>query len=170
MNRRDSLKNIIFLSTAVYLLPGCEFETFKFYEHLPLEKKQFRLIRHLMTTILPDGERKISSQENALDFLMGRLNDCYPKIDIQNYLTGLTDFESHLSTALEKPFKNLSAEEQVVAITFDENSDLISKETQFFIKATKDLTVEYVTKSEQFLTEQMEYEFVPGRYIACKKV
>jgi len=170
MNRRDSVKNIIFFSSAFYLLPGCQFESFKSYENLPLEKNQFRLIRHIMTSILPKEKGKTSTADDALDFLMTRLNDCYPSLDVQNYLTGLTDFENYLSTSFEKSFKKLTDEERIVAIRFDNNSDLISKEAQSFINTTKDLSVEYLTKSEGYLTQYMDYEFVPGRYIACKDV
>ncbi len=170
MKRREAIRNVILVSAGFTLLPSCDFETFKVYENLPLEKEQYQLIRQLQKTILPKKEIQIKSPETPLDFSLTILNDCFKMEDIQEYLSGLAEFQLFLSEKKEKPFKKLEPTEQLEIITSISEGEDSSDALKFFIDTNKELAVEYFTQSEYFLTTHLEFEFVPGRYIGCASV
>jgi hypothetical protein len=170
MKRRKAIRNIILVSSGFALLPSCDFETFKVYENLPLEKEQYKLIRLLQNTILPKKEIQIKSPETVLDFSLSFLNDCYKMEDIQEYLAGLADFQLFLTEKKEKPFKKLEPSKQLEVITAAAEGDDSSDALKFFMETNKGLAVRYFTQSEYFLTTHLEFEFVPGRYIGCATV
>jgi len=170
MNRRTSIRHIILISSGVTLLPSCDFETFRVYENLPLKKDQFRLIRQLQQTILPIKNTLTKSTETPFDFVLTRLNDCYAMEDLKKYLKGLADFQKYLSEKYDTSFENLDSNKKMEAITFADNAKESSVAMSFFIKTNKSLTVEHFTKSEDFLKNHLDFEFVPGRYLGCVNI
>ena len=170
MKRREAIRNVILVSAGFTLLPSCDFETFKVYENVPLEKEHYQLIRLLQNIILPKKEIQIKSPETPLNFSLTVLNDCFKMEDIQEYLAGLNDFQLYLTEKKQKPFKKLEPTEQLDFLTDALEGEDTTDALKYFIETNKELAVKYFTQSEYFLTTHLEFEFVPGRYIGCATV
>ena len=88
------------------------------------------------------------------------LNDCYSPKDINKYLTGLDEFSESI-----KVYNNNNNN----SLVFDDLENLESKSENyiFFINTTKNLSITHFTTSEFYLTEYLNYEYAPSRYIGC---
>jgi len=170
MLRRDALRNIILASIGVSILPSCDFESFKTYQHLPLKKRQFRLIRAIQKTILPLGDVQAEIEEPSLDFMLKVINDCLSKKEINKYLQGLYKFENHIATLSDLNFDKQDVKEQLALIDMSFKEENTSTELNFFMKTNKELTVDYLSKSRYYQTTYFDYEFMPGRYLGCINV
>ena len=55
------------------------------------------------------------------------------------------------------------------SLIFDNINSLdgISEKIRFFINTTKDLSITHFTTSEFYMTEYLNYEYAPSRYIGC---
>ena len=86
------------------------------------------------------------------------LNDCYSPDDINYYLSGLDEYSEFINT------KNNNH-----SLIFDNINSLdgISEKIRFFINTTKDLSITHFTTSEFYMTEYLNYEYAPSRYIGC---
>lgn len=170
MKRRTAIRNLTILSAGTILFPACDNETFTVYEHLPLEKKQFRLIRQIQDTLLPNKTPEFTATESPLDFLLTMLNDCYKMKDVEKYMAGITEYQNYLSTNLKSDFKDLTPEQKLSAVQFVPVKPEAYPSASFFINVTKDLTVRHFVQSKYYQLQQMDFEFVPGRYLGCAAV
>ncbi len=170
MNRRQAIRQIIIVSSGLAVLPACDFQgsngLVKTYEHLALSKKQYTLIGELQKSILPLKEVSVDLASQRLDYLLTRINDCYSMEDIQQYLSGLGDFEQYMTKQFDKPYAKLEPAQKT------ETLELIAKDKQAsnmqtFINTNKALTVEHFTRSEQYQTDHFGFEFAPNRYSGC---
>ncbi|MEL6988640.1 MAG: gluconate 2-dehydrogenase subunit 3 family protein, partial [Bacteroidota bacterium] len=112
MKRREALKSLILVGAGISILPSCNFETFPILDKLPLEKDQFRLIRLVQHTILPQVSDLDEDLNGPLNFAVHKLNDCYKPEDIEKYLSGLSTFQSKLETE-EIKFKKTEPSDQL---------------------------------------------------------
>jgi len=172
MKRREALRNIVVVSSGSMILSSCDFESFKVYDNLPFEKSQFRLIRDLQKLILPKTGEIVDIKEDTLDYSLSVLNDCYDKEDIEKYLKGLMEFETHLKEKFNSNFAKLEDEQKwaMISNNGEVGNPKASDEWNYFLKTTKNLAVENFTQSQNFLVNQMEYEYMPNRYIGCAQV
>ena len=106
------------------------------------------------------------SRKQRLNYLLSRINDCYSTEDIQQYLTGLGDFEQYITEQFNKPFKKLESAQKAETLNLILNNEQASN-MQAFIKTNKALTVEHFTRSEQYQTGHFGFEFAPNRYSGC---
>lgn len=167
MKRREVLRNICLATIGASLFPSCEFETFQTYEHLPLQKKQLRLIREIQKVILPVSTLEEKIEETPLHFMLSRINACYSKADIQKYLTGLKSFEQYITKLNKDGFQGEEPKRQLEILSATFTDDKVSSDLSYFLEHTKDLTVQHLTKSRYYYTTHYDYQFMPGRYIGC---
>ncbi len=173
MNRRKAIQCLSVAAVAIPLLPGCNTTEFKVYEFLPIEKKDYSLIEQLAQLILPKGNLDITTPELTLDFILTNINDCHKPADQEKYLEGLKLFHFHLSGG--KPdkkiaFHKLDSEEQFAALEFLQKGSSGSESLKHFYHITKSLTQLHFTSSDYFMTNYLDFEFIPARFNGCVPV
>ncbi len=106
------------------------------------------------------------------------LNDCSKKADQQAFFKGMGEWLTDLTQKLyNKRFAECSKQEKLTAVlnTFEKKpeqknpnppDDKYSKELHGFFGTVKGLTVFGYTESQYFMTKEIVYELVPGRYNA----
>ncbi len=171
MKRRQAIRQIVVVSSGLALLPSCDFQSGaarKTYQHLPLNKSQYRLIEALQTAIFPTEKMPLSDTETPIDYMLTRINDCFSMEDIEKYLTGLKSFQERVqSSRFGKPFEQLSPEKQQQVLEEGFPDKTTSSTAQKFVETNKRLIVEYFTRSENYQVNHFEYEFIPSRYSGC---
>lgn len=169
MKRRAALQHILIGATGVMFFPACNFDREIFYKNILIEKDQRILLSDFTNSLLPKDIELFSSPEPTQHFILNNLNQCFAAEDIQKFMNGLRQSQSYLNEKAGKPFSEL---------TPDENTDFFlqlqdeqaSKEMKYFFSTTKNLAVKHFTTSEKFMTEQLDYEMVPSRYVGCVEI
>lgn len=90
--------------------------------------------------------------------------------DVEKYMAGITEYQNYLSTNLKSDFKDLTPEQKLSAVQFVPVKPEAYPSASFFINVTKDLTVRHFVQSKYYQLQQMDFEFVPGRYLGCAAV
>ena len=173
MKRRTAIQGIIAASAGAALLPACNFfqEPLKVYANLPLDRAQRGLIDQLSNTLLPTAKIEgLTTLEPTLDFMLGMLNDCYPKEEVDKYLTGFTAFQTHLKEKYQSSFSKLPAEKATELISELQTSETIPEELKYFFSTTKQLTQKHFTSSEYYQKKYLDFEFAPARYEGCASI
>lgn len=170
MKRRKAIQSIAAATSAIVLLPSCEFESGPVYANLPLESSQKKLIGQLSDAVLPKGDLVISTPESTLDFLLTVINDCYSPEDIEKYVLGLGEFQNYIDQNYNRSFKNLNEETKVEVLSYLSKSEDRAESMKYFYHITKRLTVQHFTTSEYFLTTYLDYEYMPYRYHGCVNI
>ena len=190
MKRRDLLKSIIVVSAGTVIFPACEMfrEPLPVYSNLTLNREEFNLIGLLSDAILPKGELVVENPETTSEFILTMVNDCYEKEDCEKYVAGLKNFMQLTQGKYNNTFPKLEKAQQLEFLTAvpemkeepktepnvanQENTTepmekpLFTKleATQFFYGTTRWLTIKHFTGSEYFLTNHLDWKFVPGNY------
>ena len=170
MKRRKAIQNIVLVGAAATLLPACNLfqEPLKVYENVPLDRTQRTVLSQLSETILPKkGMDKLSTPETTLDFTLTMLNDCSPQEDIDKYLAGFTDFQTHLVEKYKQTFPNLKPAQVTELMTYLTTSEEVPEKMKYFFNTTNGLTQQHFKSSEYYLKNYLDFEFVPGRYEGC---
>ena len=174
MKRRTAIQGIIAVSASAAFLPSCNFfqEPLKVYANLPLDRAQRGLINQLSNTLLPTNNIEgLTTLEPTLDFMLGMLNDCYAKEEVDKYLAGLNAFQTQLKEKDQTPISELPAEkvtEKIISFIKElETSETTSDELKYFFSTTKQLSQKHFTSSEYYQKKYLDFEFAPGRYEGC---
>jgi len=95
------------------------------------------------------------------------VDDCTKKKDQEIFIKGMGEFDSVPKKMFNKTFAGCSKKEKEdVLKSFEKKDNGYSKELQAFYQTVKGLTVFGYTESKYFMTKEIVYELVPGRYNA----
>lgn len=169
MKRRSALQHLLIGATGVMLFPACDFENEIIYNNILIEKSQRNLLSDITSSILPKAEIEIINPEPTQHFILNNINQCFDKKDIEKFMSGLAKSQMYLKEKFNKRFSKLSAEENM-AFLKSFQSEEISEEMKYFFNTTKSLAVQHFTGSEKYMTEQLDYEMVPSRYLGCVEI
>ena len=158
MKRRNAIQNIALITGGSILFPSCKFSDEYIVGDKVLNYDQLNLIKEVSEYILPIENLNVESPESLTEFITTMLNDCYSLKDINKYLTGLDEFS-----------ESIKVHNNDNSLIFDDLYSLESKSENyiFFINTTKRLSIRHFTTSEFYLTEYLNYEYAPSRYIGC---
>ena len=171
MKRRQAIKNLVIITSAAAILPGCQPEDRgPVYENIPLDRKQRALLDQFTEALLPRGESGVTTPETTTDFVLTVFNDCRSPEDIQKYMTGLTEFQTYIKQQYNSDFGSLGAEKQSEVFTYLSTTEELAEPLKFFFETTRGMTIEHFTSSEFYLKNVMQWEFVPGRFEGCAAV
>jgi hypothetical protein len=171
MHRRQALQHLVILTSAAALLPGCQpEEKAPVYARVPLDRKQRKLLEQFTEALLPIAKTEVKTPEKTVDFTLTVLNDCHSPEDIEKYLAGLTELQTHLQQKYRGKFEALSTEQQAEVFTFLSGKEGVSEPLKFFFETTRDRSIEHLTSSEFFMKNVLDWEFAPGRYAGCAPV
>lgn len=170
MKRREALQQIAVLTAAAAVLPACDFEAVPVLDNIPLERKQWRSLEWLANQILPTEDLAVTTPETRTEFVLRMVNDCYEPEDIQRFVAGLQGFDQYLQDQFETSYKQLNEEQTVQLLTQLQAGEGTPEDIQYLFETTRGLTRQHFTSSEYFMTKYLDYEFAPGRYLACVPV
>lgn len=170
MNRRQAIQQLAIMGTGLALYPACNMEKVPEYVRVPLDRKRYRLFRQISEGILPADHSLYLTREPRSEYILTILNDCTSSIEIDQFLKGLTSFQDYLDENGIKSLENLNNEELDELFDYLENSKSSDDNLFQFYRTTKNLARQHFTTSEKFMTEEMDYEFVPARYIGCADI
>tara|TARA_B100001057_G_scaffold131511_1_gene130753 strand:+ start:7769 stop:8254 length:486 start_codon:yes stop_codon:yes gene_type:complete len=158
MRRRDAVQNIALITSGSILFPSCKFSNEYIVGDKVLDYDQLKLIKELSEYILPIKNLKVDNPEDLTDFIITMLNDCYSPMDMNSYLSGLDEYN-----------ESIKVKNNDHSLIFDNINSLEAKseKIKFFINTTKNLSITHFTTSEFYLTEYLNYEYAPSRYLGC---
>jgi hypothetical protein len=174
MHRRTVIKNLVLIIGGAALLPACDRKEGKAsvsLKNLDISADQEKLVGDICETIIPKTNTPGAKDLGLHLFVFKMLDDCYKKDDQQAFITGMEQFTDAVKGKYGKPFSDLSQkqrEDTLLSIEKDkdEKSTANPKELKSFYGIIKGQTVNGYVKSKYFMTKQVVYELVPGRYNA----
>jgi hypothetical protein len=170
MQRRALIKQLVFATGAILVIPSCVQDTGKV--SIPLKKLQIKgsdekLMAELAETIIPTTNTPGAKDISAHLFVLNMIDDCYKTKDQQRFLKGLTTFKKKTDEQFGKSFVACSPVEKETLLKDLEAPRGGNTDLQYFYTVTKELTVQAYTSSKFYLTNIQVYQLVPGRYKGC---
>jgi len=179
MDRRSALRNLALVIGSAALLPRCTMKMpVTHYSHFDVTMDQESLVADMAETIIPKTATPGARDLNLDQFVWLMLNDCSKKADQQAFFKGMGEFNDLTQKLYSKRFSECSKDQKLAVLnTFekkpgdkDKKDNKYSKDLQAFYGTVKGLTVFGYTESKYFMTKEIVYELVPGRYNAMYPV
>jgi hypothetical protein len=135
------------------------------FTKIPLERKTWKVFQQFAEAIVPVDHEIFQTLEPRANYILNILNDCTPQLEVEEFNAGLQQFEEYIdqnyrgridTTAedeLDKLFSELKASEDEAIVNF--------------YATTRNLAKQHFTTSEKYMTEQLEFKFIPGPYLGC---
>jgi hypothetical protein len=168
MDRRTAIRNLALVIGGTALLPACTAHNpVAHFKHFDISSDQQTLITDMAETIIPKTGTPGATDLNLYGFIMKMLDDCTGKKDQQAFLKGMGEFAEVPKKLFGKSFADCSKKEKEdVLRSFEKKDNTYSKDLLAFYSTVKGLTVFGYTESKYFMTKEVVYELVPGRYNA----
>lgn len=173
MQRRTLIKQLVFATGAIVLIPSCMQDTSKasiLLEKIKVSGSQEKLMAELAETIIPATDTPGAKDVSAHLFALMMIDDCYKKEDQEKFLTGLKAFEKKTDDQFDKSFIKCSPEERKALLTELDAKKADNTDLDYFYRQTKKLTIQAYTTSKFYLTNVQVYKLVPGRFHGCVPV
>lgn len=136
---------------------------------LKLDAAQQALVANVTEIILPKTGTPGAKDLGLHLFVFKMLDDCYPKEKHEAFVNGLDDFDAAAKKQYGHSFNECSVKERtafVSGIDQHSNNEKDTSKLMAFYRTVKNQTVFGYTTSKYFMTKQIVYELVPGRYNA----
>jgi len=168
MDRRTAIQNLALVIGGAVLLPRCtKRNPTAHFKHFDITFDQQSLITEMAETIIPKTDTPGATDLNLYGFAMKMVDECTKKQDQETFLKGMAEFDAVPKKIFNKPFVDCNKQEkQSVLKSFEQKDNTYSKELLAFYQTVKGLTVFGYTESKYFMTKEIVYELVPGRYNA----
>ncbi len=166
MDRRTAIRNLAIVIGGAALLPACtsQHPTVKF-KHFDIDFDQQTLVTDIAETIIPKTNTPGATDLNLYAFVMLMVDDCTKKADQQAFLKGMDEFNSVPKKLFGKSFSECSKKEkEAVLLSFEKKGNGYSADLLAFYNTVKNYTLFGYTNSKYFMTKEVVYELVPGRY------
>lgn len=171
VNRRTALKQFLFVSAGVAVLPAClqedKSKSSMLLKNFQLSGQQEKTLEELTETILPATGTPGAKAVYAHLFVLKMLDDCYKKEDQQKFVTGLAAFEKETKQKYNQSFAQCSKtqrDEMVAGINAKKDG---KDDLAFFYSNTKRLTIQGYSTSKFYLSNVQVYKMIPGKYKGC---
>ncbi len=171
INRRLAVRHLTILAGAAALLPGClshsQDEQAAAYplRHVVLSASQEKLLAEVCETLIPKTTTPGAKDLNLSLYVLKMLDDCTPTKDQQSFVAGLGQFATVATKQLGQSFEASSAAQRLAFLQrIDQQSQAFPEAVVAFYRAARQLAIDGYTGSKYFLTKQVAYELIPGRY------
>ena len=174
---------------SAVLLPSClknNSVTYVHLKNLDLNADQEKLIGDICETIIPKTDTPGAKDLNIHLFVLKMLDECYKKTDQQAIITGMAQFTDLVNKKYNQSFSDLNVKDREAVLNGIETEakkqnpvpgktparsmkpqkHLDANPINAFYWAIKQQTLFGYTTSQYFMTKQIVYELVPGRYNA----
>lgn len=164
------MKNIVFVSAGMALVPSCMSDRSKsslLLKKIKISPEDEALMAEFCETILPKTSTPGAKDLSVHLYVLMMVDDCRKKEDQDKFIKGLEAFKKLSQQTIDKDFVKATPAERKILMDailgkIDEENELNA-----FFKMTKGLTIQAYTSSEFFLTKVQVYELVPSRYHGC---
>ncbi|WP_426668102.1 gluconate 2-dehydrogenase subunit 3 family protein [Mucilaginibacter sp. McL0603] len=168
MDRRTAIRNLAIVIGGAVLLPACtKHNPIAHFKHFDIDLDQQTLITDMAETVIPKTNTPGATDLNLYGFIMKMMDDCTKKEDQQTFLKGMREFNTVPQKLFKKDFAACTKQQkEEVLKSFEKKDNGYSKDLLSFYNTVKGLTVFGYTESKYFLTKEVVYELIPGRYNA----
>jgi hypothetical protein len=178
MHRRTVIKNLALIIGGAALLPSCMQEKGKAsiaLKNVDVSADQEKLIGDMAETIIPKTNTPGAKDLQLHLFVLKMVDDCCTKKDQQAFMTGMEQFNKLIKDKYSRSFSECDIKQREQALLSieqdkDPKSTTYPAELKTFYGIVKGQTVNGYTTSKYFMTKQVVYELVPGRYNALYPV
>lgn len=162
MNRRQAIQQIAVAGAAITLFPGCRLEEIPVYAKIPLERKSWKVLKHLAEAVLPVDYEAYPAPEPRAIYMLNVLNDCTSKEKLDAFLAGFERFQIQLEEQKTKRLDKMSNEDLDAFVQQLEGEQ--DEEIGAFYTQLKSLAQHHFTTSERFMKEELDFRFIPTKY------
>lgn len=173
VNRRHAIKQFLFVSAGIALVPACMQDKSKasvILKNLAINNHQEKLLAELSETIIPVTNTPGAKDISAHLFVLKMMDDCYSTADQQKFMKGMDAFNIQCKTQFGDYFVICTPEQRVKFVQQAETDKNKTADLNFFYNTVKRLTIQAYTSSKFYLTKINVYKMVPGRYHGCVPV
>jgi len=163
MTRREAIQQIAVGSAAIALFPACNLEEIPIYSKIAFDRKQWKTLRYFAEALLPVDYEKYPTAEPRTEFMLNILNDCTPKKDLDQFLSGFQTFQKYLKDQKLSKLDKLDDVQLDELFNYLEGRDVAEDLGSFYYQSKK-LAKQHFTGCERFMKEEMDYRFIPGKY------
>jgi len=173
MNRRTVLKNLALVVGGAVLLPSCvhcDGTKYVQLKHVKINDGQQDLIADVAETIIPKTATPGAKDLNLPAFVLKMIDDCFNKKEQEAFVAGLVAFDAKVKKEHGKNFGELdSKQREAILVGIEKGAQNTKPNTKpdpvtTFFWGVKGQTVFGYTNSQYFMTKEIVYELVPGRY------
>lgn len=178
MNRRTYIKSIL----SVGILGTASYSMFKWFDiNQPIDANTLHdheaLIAELAEVIIPKTDTPGAKDALVHQFIIKVMLNCNHARQQQIFLRGLEDLESYTLNHYQRSFLKCGQEEKEAVVRyFSEHAaysiEILNKVQkklwgQSFFTKFRNLTVEGYCLSQQGATLGLNYDYIPGNFVAC---
>ena len=167
VSRRTALKQVLFVSAGLALLPSCFRKTppasIKL-KNIVLDADDENVLAALADTLIPKTNTPGAKDVSAHHFTMTMVDDCFKKEDQQRWLEGMKAFDKLCRDKYSHAFEKCTPEERASLLTTLEAGKADTDAAAYFYQTSKRLIIQGYTSSEYYLTKVQVYELVPARF------
>ncbi len=170
MNRRSALRNFVFISAGVAVLPYCKEEGGKVsiaLKKIRINADQEKLLAAITETIIPTTDTPGAKEVSSHLFALTMVDDCASPEEQEKFLKGMQQFEELTKKRFGKSFTQCTPSQREELLRDIQKKEGIAKEVTDFFNAIKGLTLQSYLTSEYYMTNVQKFEMVPGRYHGC---
>jgi hypothetical protein len=170
VNRRSAIKQLLYVSAGMALLPACLQHTSRAsltLKNIQVDGDQEKMLAELVETIIPATTTPGAKALSAHLFTLIMMDDCYKKEEQQQWISGLKAFEQASKKLNGRSFLESTTAQREAVLTAMEAGWNNKDDVSFFYRTTKHLTIQAYTSSKYFLTNVNIYELVPARFKGC---
>ncbi|OKS85565.1 gluconate 2-dehydrogenase subunit 3 family protein [Mucilaginibacter polytrichastri] len=184
MNRRTVIKNLALIIGGATLLPSCFQEHGKAsmaFKKINVSADQERFVADVAETIIPKTDTPGAKDLSLHLFVLKMVDDCFSKKDQDAFMAGLDKLSKEAEKRYDKPFGQCSQQQRESLLTELDQKQMAYQKAQnahgknlkkelpaddmlAFYGITKGETIFGYTNSKYFMTKQIVYELIPGRY------
>ena len=132
-----------------------------------LEEKDQKLVELLTEAILPSKSEEFPTPDTRMQFILNQMDGNLTAEELEGYKQGLEIFQGLVEQTFLKPYE---------ALDFDTQNYTIQRalghpgELGFFMRKNRQWSLRHFMTSERYMTEFLNYEFIPNRYLGCVTV
>ena len=132
-----------------------------------LEEKDQKLVELLTEAILPSKSEEFPTADTRMQFILNQMGGNLTAEELEVYKHGLDIFQGLVEQTFLKPYE---------ALDFDTQNYTIQRalghpgELGFFMRKNRQWSSRHFMTSERYMTEFLNYEFIPNRYLGCVTV
>ncbi|NCD69907.1 gluconate 2-dehydrogenase subunit 3 family protein [Mucilaginibacter agri] len=181
MDRRTVIKNLALVIGGAALLPSCLHETGKAsiaLKKINVSADQEKFLADVAETIIPKTTTPGAKDLSLHLFVLKMVDDCFSKNDQDAFMSGLDKLKADAETRFGKSFGEASQAQRESLLNELEKKQAENQKAQgknakkpadaddrlTFYGITKGETIYGYTNSKYFMTKEIVYELVPGRY------
>jgi hypothetical protein len=173
MQRRTLLKQFVYISAGVVLLPSCGQQGKKesvIFNNLDISADQENTLASIANILIPETTTAGAKSISAHLFALMMVNDCRTETERNRFIKGLTAFEEIAKNEAGASFSQLQESRQIKLLEDINAGKAGNEDLLYFYRQFKSLLIMAYTSSQYYLTQVQLYKLVPGPFKGCLPV